>query len=181
MKESDTIDFNQSHPNTIQSLTDDLSALGVSKGMTLIVHSSLSSLGWVCAGGSGYISLEETPRNWDSVMPAHSMDSSEPSEWINPPRRNRGGGGRDPPAFNPDPPTRNGHNSELSEQPGSMKSHPNCSFAAWATEALLENHAQIFVWVCRVPGKSPIGWLCSLLGVDTKKFLFASSRVPDGI
>ncbi len=32
-------------PNTIETITKDLKALGVEKGMTIIVHSSLSSIG----------------------------------------------------------------------------------------------------------------------------------------
>lgn len=36
-------------PNTIETITKDLKALGVEKGMTIIVHSSLSSIGWISA------------------------------------------------------------------------------------------------------------------------------------
>lgn len=38
---------NTQFPNTIESITKDLKALGVKKGMTIIVHSSLSSIGWI--------------------------------------------------------------------------------------------------------------------------------------
>lgn len=34
-------------PNTIKTITNDLRKLGLKKGMTVIVHSSLSSIGWV--------------------------------------------------------------------------------------------------------------------------------------
>jgi aminoglycoside 3-N-acetyltransferase len=37
-------------PRTQASLAHDLRLLGVLSGMTLIVHSSLRSLGWVCGG-----------------------------------------------------------------------------------------------------------------------------------
>lgn len=40
-------------PATVDSIRDDLMALGVSRGMVLLVHSSLSSLGWVCGGRGG--------------------------------------------------------------------------------------------------------------------------------
>lgn len=37
-------------PNTIKTITNDLRELGLEKGMTVIVHSSLSSIGWVSGG-----------------------------------------------------------------------------------------------------------------------------------
>ena len=48
MSEKDTIDFNQNEPNTIETLIRDFESIGITKGMTLLVHSSLSSIGWVC-------------------------------------------------------------------------------------------------------------------------------------
>ena len=37
-------------PGTLPALARDLKALGVAEGDVLLVHSSLSSIGWVCGG-----------------------------------------------------------------------------------------------------------------------------------
>ncbi len=37
-------------PRTRQSLATELHQVGLASGMTVMVHSSLSSLGWVCGG-----------------------------------------------------------------------------------------------------------------------------------
>ena len=39
-------------PNTISSISQDLTKLGIHSGDVLLVHSSLSSLGWVCGGAN---------------------------------------------------------------------------------------------------------------------------------
>ena len=74
-------------PATVQSIRDDLSALGITPGMVLLVHSSLSSLGWVCGGPVAVVmALEEALGPGGTlVMPTHSGDLSEPSHWKNPP------------------------------------------------------------------------------------------------
>ena len=74
-------------PATVESLQTELSALGVRAGMALLVHSSLSAMGWVCGGAVAVIIalLEVLGASGTLVMPAHSTDLTEPSEWQNPP------------------------------------------------------------------------------------------------
>ena len=50
MGEREIIDASDRGPVTIDQIKNDLVALGVEPGMTLIVHSSLSALGWVSGG-----------------------------------------------------------------------------------------------------------------------------------
>lgn len=138
MTEADAIKATREMPATVQSIRSDLSALGVKPGVVLLVHSSLSSLGWVCGGPvSVVLALEEAlgPKG-TLVMPAHSGDLSEPSVWKHPPVpepwwetiRNT------MPAFDVDmTPSRGiGAISEcFRSQPGTLRSnHPSDSFVA---------------------------------------------------
>ncbi len=72
---------------TRASLVADLQRLGVEPGSTLLVHSSLGSLGWVVGGAGTVIQalLDVLGPEGTLVMPAHSGSLSEPSEWENPP------------------------------------------------------------------------------------------------
>jgi aminoglycoside 3-N-acetyltransferase len=73
-------------PATVTSLTSDLRALGVRAGGVVIVHSSLSRLGWVAGGETAVVAaLRSVLGAGTLVMPTHSSELSEPSRWENPP------------------------------------------------------------------------------------------------
>jgi len=137
MTEHDAIDRSSS-PITVASLADDLRALGVEAGSLLLVHASLSSLGWVCGGPVAVIlALEEVLGEQGTlVMPTMSGDYTDPRDWGHPPVPENW---KDTirasmPAFDPDlTPTRGmGAIPEtFRKQRGTIRSqHPHASFAA---------------------------------------------------
>jgi aminoglycoside 3-N-acetyltransferase len=74
------------NPITIETLKKDFFNIGLREGMTVLLHSSLSSIGWVCGGAVAVImALEDLlGTNGTLVMPAHSGDLSDPVNWGNP-------------------------------------------------------------------------------------------------
>ncbi len=84
--EKDTILASNS-PNTVESLQHDLSKLGLEAGHVVIVHSSLSALGWVAGGAQAVVeALCRTVGDGGTiVMPAHSGQLSDPAAWSDPP------------------------------------------------------------------------------------------------
>ncbi len=154
MTELDAVQRTPSQPATVASIRADLEALGVTPGMVLLVHASLSSLGWVCGGAVAVIlALEETlGSNGTLVMPTHSSDLSDPQGWSNPPvpeawwETIR----QEMPPFGLDlTPTRKmGIVAEaFRKQPGVLRSgNPQVSFAAWGKHAAVvtRNHGLEF-------------------------------------
>ncbi len=74
-------------PNTVLSIHQELKNLGINEGDTILVHSSLSSIGWVCGGAQAVIMalLQTVGKSGTIVMPAQSGDISDPAEWEHPP------------------------------------------------------------------------------------------------
>ncbi|MHB8071106.1 MAG: AAC(3) family N-acetyltransferase [Candidatus Cryosericum sp.] len=137
-------------PRTRESLAHDLRELGVAAGMTILVHSSLSSLGWVCGGPVALIQalMDVVTDDGTIAMPAMSASNTDPAAWRDPPipakwipviRANM-------PAYDPaTTPTRGmGFVPEVFRTwPGVVRSaHPNTSFSAWGRNAhtIVDNH-----------------------------------------
>ncbi|MBW4555112.1 MAG: AAC(3) family N-acetyltransferase [Trichormus sp. ATA11-4-KO1] len=70
-------------PRTRQNLATEFFNAGLTSGMTVIVHSSLSSLGWVCGGSVAVVQalMDVITPAGTLVMPTHSGDLSDPAEW----------------------------------------------------------------------------------------------------
>jgi len=130
-------------PATVDSLAEDFERLGVSKGMTVLVHSSLKSIGWVCGGaGAVILSLQQVlTEEGTLVMPTQSTWLSEPSRWRNPPvpedwwetiRQTM-------PPFHPEMTPASGVGiipETFRKFPGVIRSdHAAASFAAWGAKA----------------------------------------------
>lgn len=130
-------------PLTRGSMRAGLQAAGLAPGHTVLVHSSLSALGWVVGGPVtviGALTDALTPEG-TLVMPTFTGEYSEPSRWRNPPvpaawwpmiREHM-------PAFDPavTPTRRMGVIAETFRTwPGVERStHPQVSFAAWGRHA----------------------------------------------
>src|SRR4051794_18533469 len=74
-------------PATRESLRADLEGLGLPAATTVMVHSSLSALGFVCGGAHTVVQslLEVIGPDGTLMMPTHSGDLSDPAEWVDPP------------------------------------------------------------------------------------------------
>ena len=72
---------------TRTSLVRALQTLGVASGDKLLVHSSLSSLGFVVGGGRTVIDalLDAVGEEGTIIMPTYSGENSDPAEWRRPP------------------------------------------------------------------------------------------------
>jgi len=74
-------------PASTSSLVSDFCSLGLGHSQVVLVHASLSSLGYVIGGAQAVIEalLEVVGSRGTIVMPAHSGDLSEPGQWRGPP------------------------------------------------------------------------------------------------
>ncbi len=130
-------------PGTRGRLVADFQRLGLSAGQTVLVHSSLSALGWVNGGEVAVIQalMDVLTEEGTLVMPAHTSAFSDPAEWLNPPvPKSWQQEIRDTmPLYDPRrTPTRGmGRIAELFRTwPDVLRSdHPQHSFAAWGKEA----------------------------------------------
>ena len=73
-------------PKTETSLRQDLMTIGVTREMTLLVHSSLSSIGWVVGGPPTVVRalLHVLRERRTLVMPAATPHCTDPATWSSP-------------------------------------------------------------------------------------------------
>ncbi|KIL93787.1 spbc2 prophage-derived aminoglycoside n(3)-acetyltransferase-like protein yokd [Fusarium avenaceum] len=136
---------------TRSSLTNDLQNLGLKRGDTILVHSSLSKIGWINGGAEALTQsfLDVLTSQGTLVVPTQTSSNSDPARWIAPPvpeewwqtiRDTR-------PAYDPRT-TRTERMGALAETvrtwPGAVRSvHPQTSFGAVGAKAefVTEGHA----------------------------------------
>ena len=150
--EGSVVNFTQK-PSTLTSLKRDFEALGVKPGANIIMHSSLSKIGWTVGGPVSVIRalMQTLTPEGTLVMPTFSSDNSEPSKWENPPVPESWWDTirEEMPAFNPKiTPTRAMGTivDTFRNWPNVLRSnHPMSSFAAWGKHAkfITENHELI--------------------------------------
>lgn len=74
-------------PATQRSLISDLVSLGLRSGDVVLVHSSMSALGWTVGGPHAVVEAlrQAVGTNGTIVMPTQSAQLSDPADWQNPP------------------------------------------------------------------------------------------------
>jgi aminoglycoside 3-N-acetyltransferase len=130
-------------PVTVDSIARDLRALGLKSGETVLVHGSLSELGWVCGGAPAVVDALQrvVSESGTVVMPTHSPDNRDPDNMEHPPVPDSWGDTireQFPPYRPAVTPTQGmGAIAEcFRTYPDVRRSaHPQHSFAAWGTDA----------------------------------------------
>ncbi|MFI1988314.1 aminoglycoside N(3)-acetyltransferase [Actinoplanes sp. NPDC020271] len=177
---------------TRQTIAAALRALGVPRGGVLLVHSSLSSIGWVSGGSVAVVQalLDVLGPDGTLVVPSLTTPNRDPSRWDPPPPESWWQDIRDSlPGFDPAI-TPSSNVGVITEQvrtwPGAVRSvHPQTSFAALGPRAaeLMAGHRPD----CHYGEESPLARLekagawTLLLGVGfcrTTAFHLAEYRIP---
>ena len=167
-------------PATVATLRTDLEALGLGSGDVVIVHSSLSALGWVAGGPQAVVEalLVAVGMAGTIVMPAQSGQLSDPAGWANPPvpadwvERVRDG----LPAYDPCLTPTRGMGAVVDcfrQHPDTRRgSHPTLSFAANGPQAevIVDPHSL----AAGLGDDSPLGRLFAL---DAKVLLLGVGHV----
>lgn len=73
-------------PVTIDRLVSEFQALGISSGDTVLCHSSLRSIGWVCGGPQAVVDALQAvlTESGTLVMPTFTPQYSDPASWSDP-------------------------------------------------------------------------------------------------
>lgn len=136
---------------TVSSIVSDVRDLGLGSGDTVLVHASLSALGWVSGGAQAVVEALRTAvtPSGTLVMPTFTSQYSDPAMWSHPPvpadweptiRETR-------PPFRPDVTPTRGVGAVpacFCGYPDTVRSrHPEFSFAAWgaSAEEITADHA----------------------------------------
>ncbi|UCZ53075.1 AAC(3) family N-acetyltransferase [Bacillus shivajii] len=145
---------NTETPMTVSTLASDFGKIGLKPGMTVLVHSSLSSIGWTVGGSVSVVQalMDIITEEGTIVMPTHSGDLSDPAKWENPPVPDSWWQTiRDTmPAFDPAYTPTNGMGAIVdvfrSFPKVERSNHPSVSFAAWGKykERVVSNHSLDF-------------------------------------
>ena len=178
---------------TRDTVAAQLRELGVRPGETLLAHTSLSSLGWVCGGAVSLVQglLDAVGPDGTLVVPTQTGDLSDPAHWGNPPvpREWWDTIRTSMPSYDPLVTPSRGVGvvpETVRTWPGAERSaHPQTSFAALGPRAaeILDGHATD----CRLGERSPLARLEGLharvlllgAGYDAcTSFHLAEYRVP---
>jgi aminoglycoside 3-N-acetyltransferase len=130
-------------PVTVDDIAADCRGLGVAPGETLIVHSSMSALGWVAGQQQAVVEAlhQAVTEEGTLVVPTHSPQYSDSAKWSNPPIPDAWVGEMPErlPPFRPEATPSRGVGAVpecFRTFPEAVRSrHPECSFAAWGTDA----------------------------------------------